>query len=520
MVSTVQDVTERARAEKELAEAHDRLAATLAALPDLMFEVDVKGRIYDYYAPRTEALYAQPEEFLGKMVEDVLPADAAGVILKALTQAAAEGSHRGDTYALDLPGGRCWFELSIATKPGGSATDGHLIALVRNITERKRIEEALRESEQRLNDLAEQSCTTTWEVDHEGLFTYVSRVCQSSWGYRPDEVVGRMHFYDLHPEEGREAYKAAVFAITERKQPFRDIVHPVETKDGRLAWGSTNGLPLVNADGTLRGYRGSCTDITERKRAEEALKESEERLRSIFVSTPDSITVVDLDERIKLCNQSTANIYGFRSAEQLIGKHLSEFVAEKDHPRMKEAKKHVMIRGFAKDVPFTGLKISGETFAGEITFDALRDSSGRPVGFVGITRDISERKRTEAALRQSEERFRQVAETVSDFIWEVDVDGLYTYTSPSVEKILGYTPDELVGKMHFYDLFLPELREQLKNAAFGAFKARQRFQAFPNSNLTKSGRIVYLETSGMPILDEAGRLLGYRGADTDITNRH
>jgi len=265
MASTVEDVTERALAEKALAEAHSRLAATLAALPDLMFEVDVKGRIYDYYAPATEALYAPPEEFLGKMVEDVLPADAAGVILKALTQAAAEGSHRGATYALDMPGGRCWFELSIAAKPGGSGTNGRLVALAR--------------------------------------------------------------------------------------------------------------------------------DVTERKRAEEA-------------------------------------------------------------------------------------------------------------------------------LRQSEERFRQVAETVSDFIWEVDTDGLYTYTSPSVEKILGYTPDELVGKMHFYDLFVPEIREQLKAAAFGAFKAKQRFQAFPNSNLSKSGRIVYLETSGMPILDEAGRLLGYRGADTDITNRH
>jgi PAS domain S-box-containing protein len=113
-----------------------------------------------------------------------------------------------------------------------------------------------------------------------------------------------------------------------------------------------------------------------------------------------------------------------------------------------------------------------------------------------------------------------VAETVSDFIWEVNADGLYTFTSPSVEKILDYTPGELVGKMHFYDLFVPEVREQLKTAAFEVFDTKQRFQAFPNGNISKSGRIVYLETSGVPILDEAGNLLGYRGADTDITGRH
>lgn len=140
-----------------------------------------------------------------------------------------------------------------------------------DVNERKRVEERLRESEARYEQLAEQSRITHWEVDPQGLFTYVSPVSQASWGYRPDEVVGRMHFYNLHPEGGREAFKAAVFAVVERKQPFRDVVHAVEGKDGRISWGSTNGIPLLNADGTLRGYRGSCTDITERKQAEEAL---------------------------------------------------------------------------------------------------------------------------------------------------------------------------------------------------------------------------------------------------------
>ena len=144
---------------------------------------------------------------------------------------------------------------------------------------------------------------------------------------------------------------------------------------------------------------------------------------------------------------------------------------------------------------------------------------GQPLSHYGITQDITERKTAEEALRLSEERFRQVAETVTDFVWEVDAEGVYTYTSPSVEKILGYSPDEIVGKTHFYDLFVPDLREPLKTAAFEVIEARQNFDVFPNANLSKGGKVVYLETSGVPVVDKAGRLLGYRGADTDVTDR-
>ena len=140
-----------------------------------------------------------------------------------------------------------------------------------DVADRKLVEETLRESEARFLELAEQSRTTHWEVDSEGLFTHVSDVAEATWGYSPEEIVGRMHFYELHPEEGREEFRAANIAIMEQKQKFQEIVHAVKRKDGRLGWGSASGMPLFNADGSLRCYRGSCTDVTERKLAEEAL---------------------------------------------------------------------------------------------------------------------------------------------------------------------------------------------------------------------------------------------------------
>jgi len=129
-----------------------------------------------------------------------------------------------------------------------------------------------------------------------------------------------------------------------------------------------------------------------------------------------------------------------------------------------------------------------------------------------LVREIIERNK-------AEKRFQQVAAAAEEWIWEVDSDGLYTYSSAIVEKILGYRPDEIVGKKYFYDLFVLEDRERLRQQAGEAIGARRSFKNFINRNMHKDGHIVWLDTSGSPIVDEKGRFFGYRGVDTDITER-
>ena len=145
------------------------------------------------------------------------------------------------------------------------------------------------------------------------------------------------------------------------------------------------------------------------------------------------------------------------------------------------------------------------------------DSEGQPKRRAGTVQDITERKRAEEALRKSEQRFEQVAANAREWIWETDTDGRYTYASSAVREILGYSPEEIVGVMHFYDLFHPEDREEAKQTALRAFAEKQAFREFPNRNVHKDGMEVWLSTSGIPVLDEKGGLLGYRGTDTDIT---
>ena len=148
----------------------------------------------------------------------------------------------------------------------------------------------------------------------------------------------------------------------------------------------------------------------------------------------------------------------------------------------------------------------------------FRNASGRVGGLVGVMMDLSELRRTEAALRESEQRFRDISENALEWIWEVDADGMYTYANPVVEKILGYKPDEILGR-HFFDLFHPDDREELKRRATDVLSNKQCFREFLNRNIHKNGQEVWLSTGGVPVLDENGDLLGYRGADTDITKR-
>jgi PAS domain S-box-containing protein len=136
-----------------------------------------------------------------------------------------------------------------------------------------------------------------------------------------------------------------------------------------------------------------------------------------------------------------------------------------------------------------------------------------------LDREIAERTKAEAALRESEERFRHVAESAGEWIWEVDVEGLYTYSNRTVEKMLGYTVGEVVGRKHFYDFFVPPDREPLKKAALAAFAKGECLTGFINANVRKDGTTVILETNGSPVIDDQGDLRGYRGADIDVTER-
>ena len=135
-----------------------------------------------------------------------------------------------------------------------------------------------------------------------------------------------------------------------------------------------------------------------------------------------------------------------------------------------------------------------------------------------ITVSRDELIKAQEELRKSEGRFQDIAANTGEWIWEINSDGSYTYSSPGVEKVLGYKPQDVLGK-YFYDFFIPAERDQLKKTAFEVFSQKSNFQNFVSQNIHKDGHTIILETSGVPTVDAKGKLTGYRGVDRDITER-
>jgi PAS domain S-box-containing protein len=154
----------------------------------------------------------------------------------------------------------------------------------------------------------------------------------------------------------------------------------------------------------------------------------------------------------------------------------------------------------------------------EITASPLCDEGGNIIGGIELLRDISLSKEAEEALRTSEARFRNLVESSGDWVWEVDAQGVYTYASPRIRELLGYAPDEVVGKTPF-DLMSQEEAERVESIFRAVAAEIEPIRSLENTNLHKDGHAVVLETNGVPFFDAAGTFSGYRGIDRDITDR-
>ena len=257
----------------------------------------------------------------------------------------------------------------------------------------------------------------------------------------------------------------------------------------------------------------------ERNQIKEKLRESEEKYRHIVETTPDMIWEIDPEGIFTYISPQSKSVLGFPPGE-IIGTSIFSLVKPESIARITS-----ILRSHQHDSEsFYQFEVltyhrDGSPKILEIRSVRVTVNDNQLKGFLGIAKDITERKREEDALRQSYERFTQIAENVGEWIWEVDGEGTYSYVSPNVGTILGYSPEEIVGKMHFYDFFEPNNREELKSAAFEVFNRKEPFKGFINANVKKDGNLVILETCGVPILDAQGVLIGYRGADLDITER-
>ena len=248
---------------------------------------------------------------------------------------------------------------------------------------------------------------------------------------------------------------------------------------------------------------------------QKAYRESNESFTGAFLMSPISMAITAVkDGRYVEVNEAFAKMMGFKREELM---HHTSISAGYITPEQRA----VFLDEYREKGCVENLELQIRVKGGESRYGLFNSSKIVTAGedyFLTTVTDITGRKQAEEALRNSEERFRSLVETTSDWIWEADAQGVYTYASPQVKEILGYEPSEILGKTPL-DLMPPDEAARVAKLMLQYFKAIKPFTTFENINLHKDGRRIVLETSGVPVVSQNGELTGYRGVDRDITNR-
>ncbi|MGY6520563.1 MAG: PAS domain S-box protein [Mongoliitalea sp.] len=255
-------------------------------------------------------------------------------------------------------------------------------------------------------------------------------------------------------------------------------------------------------------------DITEKKASEEKLR----KLSLAVEQNPLSIIITNLEGNIEYANTSTFSVTGY-SPEELIGKNprilKSGLTPNDQHEQLWSN----ITQGDLWQGLLYNRKKSGEIYTEKATISPIKDEKGKITHYIAIKEDITEKLKTEHDLALSEERFRQIAEYSQTVIWEVDLNGLYTYISPVAKTVFGYEPEELTGKKHFFDLHPENLQEDFKELALQLVESGSIIKDFENPIQKKDGEVIWVSTNATPILGQNKEIIGYRGSDSNITER-
>ena len=495
-------------------QAEELLTSVVESSLDALISLDRDLRITSWN-PAAERLFGYPaSEVKGQQIEVIVPPESRAEMLQNVERIWSGESVSFEADRCRKDGSRIRVSIGSAPLRGSSGEIVGISVALRDITEQRRADERIRRSEAQYRELYESLRDGYKIFGMDGRIRQFNESFRQMLGYTSEELL-EMTAHDITPAEWH-AFEDEILQKQVRARGYSDVYEKeYRRKDGTIFPVELRTFLLKDAAGGHSGMWAIVRDISERKRAQQALAESQAQILALFHSTDDLIWSVDPETFGLVTFNMALSDYFFnrRGIEIRAGMTPEDLLP----PEIALQWRDYYTRAL-RDGPYV-IEYSAVATYLLLSINPLR--RGRDVfGISVFGKDITERKKADQALRESEERFRQVAETVGDFIWEVDTAGLYRYTSPSVEKILGYRPEELIGKRHFYDLFPPEVREELKAAAFAVFARKETLRAFPNPSLHKEGNIVELETSGVPVLDPNGKLLGYRGTDSDVTHRN
>ena len=391
----------RILAEEELRKSEKKFRNYIENAPDGIFIVDNTGSFIESNKAARQIIGYSEEEIKNVSIHDLLAEESLEAGLAHFNKTMGTGEAAEDLWHKHKDGSKCLLNINAV-----KLSDTRVLGFAKDITNHWNTNEALRDANIRFEQLTEQNRTIAWEVDSAGLYTYVSPAVETVLGYRPVELVGKKYFYDICPECERETLKQKAFKVFDRKDMFFGLENPVQTKDGRILWVSTNAIPLLNADGTLSGYLGADTDITERKQMEDSLIRSEDLFRGLAENIPACICSFLPDSTITYANPTLAEMTGMKS-DKLVGRKFFDMLDPDDLETVKKGINSLTPSNPTECHEQIHIAPDGSKRYQEWRNRAFFDNEGKICRLLAVGFDITESKGVEKKLKESNNKLAE-----------------------------------------------------------------------------------------------------------------
>ena len=514
----VQDITEIRAATEALRESEARHRQILDDMLDTYYRTDAEGRIVMASSSAARLLGCPLEELIGQRLADFCAeVEIQEAFLAALKAASGELSgyearlkRRDDTIV--------WVSISARFLRDEAGNIAGMEGIARDISEHKLAGQQLQQM--RLAIDKKDEILVLYDPDDRLVF------CNEKFREINKEVADLIRpgvTFETLTRAGLElglipeAVGREDEWLQERLERHRNPKGPVEQDRQGGIWHLIQEQRLD--DGSTISI---VSDITDHKRTAQALEKNEEQLRLVIDSLPVLICYVDTNERFLYVNRTCADWYG-RTQDEIVGKYVSD-IHRNRYPLFKP---HIDAVLSGKSLTFEDQNLYPDGVWREIRSLHVPhlNSAGVVQGYFSLTEDITESKRAERALRESEARFRDFAELATDWLWETDAEGKFTYTTRRIFETVQVEPNDVIGKRR-EELFRKYCRPLDGDTGgewekhFSAIERREPFRDLKYQVMTPhDGDRIFL-SNGKPIYDDQGKFQGYRGLAVDVTERH
>ena len=508
ILAVSQDITDRKVINEALIESEARNTSILKAIPDLMFLQHEDGTYLDYYAKDPNDLLVPPEQFLGRNMREILPPEVLNVVSESFEKARTTDLPQSAAYTMSSNGSARHFEFR-SVRSGKDK----ILSIVRDVTDQKRTEEALRQSVEFNNSIIQSSDDCIKILDLDGNLEYINSRGHELMEMGDKNFIGQP-LPNFWPEEDRRKLKVEF----EKARSGGTGRHTgiCATARGNNRWWDVLISPITDAHGSIDRLLVVSRDITKQKLSDDKLFQKEQFFRSLIENASDLVTVLRPDGAIVYESPACERMLGYRQEER-IGCNCLDYIHPDDLDRVKIAFGYAQQNGAAPEsVEYRYRHKDGSYVSLEVIGHASFDEDGQPIIIIN-KRDVTDRKVVEEKLQTSEELYRTVVETQTEMICRFLPDSTLTFVNEAYCRFFGTSREDLIGKK-YYELIPEDVRPMAEQVIRTLVEDHQT-KWVEHEVIRPDGSIGWHQWADHVILDDAGNVVELQGIGRDITER-